>query len=80
MSVLLQGPGLPRLPRLALRDRGGEPGDAAGDQVVDLQKSSHPDGEQRPGERVRVVFKVLQGSGVTVFGPFCVDVSIVRKH
>lgn len=44
LPLLQQGASISGLPWAAVRDRGGEPGDEAGDQVVDLQKGSHPDG------------------------------------
>lgn len=44
LPVLQQGASVSGLPRAAVRDRGGEPGDEEGDQVVNLQKSAHPDG------------------------------------
>ena len=50
LPVLQQGAGLSGLPRAALRDCGGEPGDEAGDQVVGVQESAHPDGGRRSGE------------------------------
>lgn len=50
LPVLQQGAGVSGLLRAALRDRGGEPRHEAGDQVVDLQKSSHPDGGRRHGK------------------------------
>lgn len=50
LPLLQQGASVSGLPRAAVRDRGGEPCNEAGDQVVGLQKSSHPDGGWRCGK------------------------------
>lgn len=54
LPVLQQGASVPGLLRASVRHRGGEPGDEAGDQVVGLQESAHPDGEWRCGKTPKI--------------------------
>lgn len=50
LSFLQQSASISWLQRASVWNCGGEPGHEAGDQVVNLQKSSHPDGEWECGQ------------------------------
>lgn len=50
LSFLQQSASISWLQWASVWNCGGEPGHEAGDQVVNLQKSSHPDGEWECGQ------------------------------
>lgn len=56
LPVLQQSASVFGLPRAAVWDCGGEPGDEAGNQVVIVQKSPHSDGGGRAGKKLALSF------------------------
>lgn len=66
LPVLQQSASVFGLPRAAVRDRGGESSDEAGNKVVIVQKSPHPNGWGRAGKTLPLNFgSIFQCTSIT---------------